>query len=251
MEGDEEYNFRVPGENPESAGWVERLREAVEKAGGNRAAARLADVPLGSLNNWLTGRMPRLDTGLKLAKALGVSAEWLTAGGTSAPMPDFVAHAGEGTSLVLEAKREGDDVSEYAILPRYDVQASAGEGVVVSNEQVVAFLAFRRDWLRTTLRRPPEALTLIEARGNSMAPTIHDGDLLIVDTAERAIANGAVHVLQLADQLLVKRLERRLDGTVVVHSDNPRYAPETLPGATADALTIVGHVVWQGGPVRS
>ena len=42
-------------------------------------------------------------------------------------------------------------------------------------------LAFKRDWLaRMGLR--PENLSVIAANGESMAPTIHDGEVLLIAT---------------------------------------------------------------------
>lgn len=98
--------------------------------------------------------------------------------------------------------------------------ASAGGGRVNGLEQVVQVLAFDAEWVRQALRRSPDQL-LIEARGDSMEPTIRDRDLLLVDVADQELSNPAIHVLRVGEVLLVKRVVRRLDGSLVVTSDKP------------------------------
>lgn len=226
---------------------TDRLRQVVERAGGRVATARKSGVPVGTLNNYLAGRdLPRSAL-VAIADATGVSVEWL-ATGRGERHPD-------GTSV---APREREDIAAspplspgYVLLPRLDVQASAGGGRVNDLEQVVQYLAFDAEWLRSTLRRSPDQLLLIEARGDSMEPTIRDRDLLLVDVSDQELSNPAIHVLRVGEVLLVKRVERRLDGSLVVTSDNPRYQPEILTPAAAPSVSVVGRVLWQAGPVRT
>jgi transcriptional regulator with XRE-family HTH domain len=57
-----------------------RLRLALKSAGGNSEVARRAGIPLGSLNEYVAGREPRLVYAAALAKACNVSLEWLATG---------------------------------------------------------------------------------------------------------------------------------------------------------------------------
>lgn len=155
-----------------------------------------------------------------------------------------------GTPAVFGAPAiySADDLPDgFILLPRYEVQAAAGGGAVVHSEQVVDHLAFKRDWIVHRLRRNPTALILIEAIGDSMETTISDGDLLLVDTSEGQLRDNAIYALSMDGALLVKRLQRRMSGAVVVKSDNDRYEPEELTASEAEALRIVGQVVWHGG----
>jgi len=55
-----------------------RLRQAVRLAGGNRAVAQRAGVPLGTLNNYIGARTGmKMDALARLAAACSVSLEWL------------------------------------------------------------------------------------------------------------------------------------------------------------------------------
>ena len=227
-----------------------RLRRAVEHGGGLPAVSNRTGLSQRTMENWLAGQDVKGAALRTIAKSTGVAPGWLLAGEGSmlpeAPNDALTTHPASPVN-----RNTGDAPNGYAILPRYNVQASAGEGALISSEQVVEFLAFHKDWLRDNIRRSPDKLLLIEARGDSMSPTIRDRDLLIVDTTENGIADGAIHVVRMGEALVVKRLELRIDGSVVVHSDNPRYGPVPVTASDAEGIHIIGQVVWQGGPVRS
>ena len=59
---------------------AERLRQAVRAAGGNRVVAVRANVPLGTLNNYLAGRDMKASALIALARACNVSLDWLATG---------------------------------------------------------------------------------------------------------------------------------------------------------------------------
>lgn len=140
----------------------------------------------------------------------------------------------------------GVDWSAYIQVPHYGVQASAGNGSVVHDEDVVDHLVFKRDWVVRSMGLDPQALALIDVRGDSMSPTINDGDLILLDTRPSRQTTEGIYAINLADGLLVKRLRLRLSGAVEVISDNARYGTETINGEQLAQLHVVGRVVWQG-----
>lgn len=107
-------------------------------------------------------------------------------------------------------------------------------------------MAFRRDWLaRAGLR--PETLSVISANGDSMAPTIDDGDALLINHAECEPKDGQVYALARGDEMIVKRLVRDFGGGWIVRSDNldkSRYGDFHVSSAD---VRVVGRVVWRGG----
>ena len=247
-------DFRADDAGAEEAARGERLQEAVLKGGGRKIVVQKSGIPNSTMTEYLKGKGWKLAPLAKIAEATGVTIDWLATGRGAklAPQPKADENALAGGEILLDRSREGNaTLSDYAILPRYDVAASAGAGTLVTSEQIVEFLAFKRDWLRENIRRPTDKLLLIEARGDSMAPTIRDRDLLVVDTTEVRVVDGAVHVLRMGDNLVVKRLEPRYDGALVIHSDNPRYGPVTVPANEMETIQIVGQVIWQAGPLRS
>lgn len=132
---------------------------------------------------------------------------------------------------------------------------SGGKGVHVripgrevggEREPVVDYLSFRPEWVRNALGIPVGHLAQITVTGDAMEPTLSDGDIVLLDTTSRVVTGGAVYVLQSGGALLIKRLQYRLDGSVVVKSDNQRYEAEIVSGEALEQLRIIGRVVWSG-----
>jgi phage repressor protein C with HTH and peptisase S24 domain len=151
--------------------------------------------------------------------------------------------------LKTQPETPDDLMRQFVFVPRHQVAASAGGGAVINDETVVDHLAFRRSWIAQTLGLDPLHLALIDARGDSMSPTIESGDLLLLDTRNGGAKSEGIYVINLAGALLVKRLRIRLSGTVEVMSDNPKYSSETISGSELDRLVLVGRVVWHGRKV--
>lgn len=136
--------------------------------------------------------------------------------------------------------------SDFVFVPKFDLAASAGNGLLVHDESVVDHLAFKRDWVQRSLGLDPACLALIDARGDSMCPTINSGDLLLLDTRQGQVRSEGVYVINLNGALLVKRIRIKLSGIVDVVSDNPQYGCESVSGEELDRLLFVGRVVWHG-----
>lgn len=133
-------------------------------------------------------------------------------------------------------------LAEWADIPRLPLGASAGPGAVASEEIPSGRLRFNNRWLKGQGLEPAH-LTVIEVEGDSMEPTLRDGDEILVDRTPRPMRTG-IHVIRLDDVLLVKRLEPGPAGTLRVISDNPAYP--RMERAMQD-VEIVGRVVWKGG----
>lgn len=73
------------------------------------------------------------------------------------------------------------DGADFATLPLYAARASAGPGAM-GDDTVLRHLLFRRDWLRAIGVSPRDA-RLLQVQGDSMAPILADGDLVMIDTA--------------------------------------------------------------------
>jgi phage repressor protein C with HTH and peptisase S24 domain len=135
---------------------------------------------------------------------------------------------------------------DFVMVPRYDVHGSMGGGAIIHSEQVVDHLAFKADWVRQQLGARPADLVLISATGDSMEPTLGDGDLLLIDKSEHQFRDGAIYVLVVGDALLVKRIQHRLDQSIVIKSDNRAYESQALGPSEIESLQILGRVVWAG-----
>ena len=140
--------------------------------------------------------------------------------------------------------KEPDD--GFVKIPRYKVDASAGGGSIIHSEQIVDFLTFRADWVRNALGVPASALALISVKGDSMEPTLSNGDVILIDMSATGIEDNSVYVLRYDGKLVVKRVQRKFDGSFAVTSDNNMYAPEFIKGDLVKDLQVVGRVVWCG-----
>ena len=142
-------------------------------------------------------------------------------------------------------------VTGLVAVPRLDVGASAGPGAEAEAERRLGRIAFDAQWLRqlglTGGRR--DRLSVVRVEGDSMAPTLADGDEILVDGDDAAdrLRDG-VYVLRLEGALLVKRIALGPDGRLSVRSDNEAYPG--WPDCDRNALDLVGRVVWVGRRLR-
>lgn len=141
---------------------------------------------------------------------------------------------------VAEARLGGRPNEANVEVPRIDVGASAGPGGLVDAEDRRQPFAFPAALLRQLGVRT-SAASMIRVEGDSMAPTLEDGDEILVDRARtRVEARGGVFVLRLDGVLMVKRLRPAVGGIEVV-SDNPVYPARVV---TARAVEVIGRVAW-------
>lgn len=134
--------------------------------------------------------------------------------------------------------------ADWIDVPRLDLDASAGPGVVPLDEQAIGAFRFSATWLRGQ-GLDPRQLTAIAVAGDSMEPTLRDGDEILVDRAPRALRDG-IHVVRMGDNLLVKRVDLGRPGRIGLISDNAAYRPiEVAP----EDLAVIGRVVWKSGRI--
>ena len=122
-------------------------------------------------------------------------------------------------------------------VPRLDAVASAGPGGLVEEDRLVGGEAIDPALLRQLGVRA-DGLSIVVARGDSMYPTIADGDDMLVDRNDRRVdARGAIYVARIDGHVVVKRLMRDGQGVTIV-SDNPDF-----PTLTSDRVEVIGRVV--------
>lgn len=193
-----------------------------------------AGISLRTLGSYISGSSsPQVETLERIAIAVGKDIIW------------FFSAVDEKSSLLSAS-------DGTVMLPRYDVQASAGGGSLVLSHDVNDFFAVSKDWLSRYIANPARA-GVLQARGDSMEPSIFNGDLLIVnfDIDRSAVDAGGIFVITVNDNLLVKRLQVLLDGNILVSSDNKHYQAETVDREFADDHMIVhAQVVLVVGQVR-
>lgn len=234
-------------ENPFPLGWLEvrsvGIGDRLKQVRGQFNQADVAAQLGVSENTWgryeREERQPDADFLLLLRQKKGINVDWLLTGeGQKASFPpDF-----------LGVNELGATYGEFALVPRYDVRAKGGPGgALVTNENQVDSLVFKRDFLRNELAASPQDLRLIHVEGDSMEPTLRAGDVILIDHRRTNADREGIYVLRMDDALLVKRLQRQPGGRIVASSDNPAYAPFDVDlKAVHNGLAIVGRVVWAG-----
>jgi phage repressor protein C with HTH and peptisase S24 domain len=145
----------------------------------------------------------------------------------------------------LDQEREG----ELVRVPLLSIGASAGHGAHNEREASVGHIAFDPRWLRQLGGSAASRLRFIRVQGDSMAPTLSDGDDILVDEGDAAerLRDG-IYVLRVEDALMVKRLAMSPAGrSLTIKSDNPAY-PDWTGFDTAN-VAVIGRVIWAGRKV--
>lgn len=203
----------------------------------------------------LSGKTRQLKSGnaTKIAAALGISVAWLvdeegpmvelTQG--SYAMSGSIAPYGGGSRSGTSKGPNGKILS----IPQLDVFASMGTGVDLQEHvEVVRMIQVNLTDLRRILPSfsAPENLVIITGLGDSMRGTFNDGDPIIVDQGVTDVTVEGIYVLRRDDELFIKRLQRQLDGTLMMISDNPRYPPQHITDDARKTFDVVGRAlgVW-------
>lgn len=76
-----------------------------------------------------------------------------------------------------------------------------------------------------------------------MEPTINNGDTLLVDASRNMPRDGYIYVIRSADTLWVKRIQKHIDNSLLLISDNGTYPPMTLRSDQHHDIQIIGQVV--------
>lgn len=202
---------------------------AVSRAGGIARLVRELNKPRATIDRWMNAQAaPSLLDIAELADVCGVSLEWLARG---VERPD--------TETVNTYS--SPDVVEVPIL---DVRAAAGTGAVNDHEEIADHLPFPREFLKL-LGVNPEKVRALHAYGDSMEPTIPDGRLVLVDLADRDVSRPRVFVLRTPDGLRLKRVQRLVDGSLRLLSDNKDlYPPELVSGTDINTIKVIGRAFW-------
>lgn len=139
---------------------------------------------------------------------------------------------------------------ELAMVPILDIEASAGHGALAQMESKSAQFGFDEKWLRRLTSTKPSNLSIIGVLGDSMEPTLQDGDEVMVDLGDgQARLRDGIYVLRMDDMLSVKRIAIEPQGKrVSVLSDNPTYP--SWRGLEKRMLNVVGRVLWFGRMLR-
>ena len=219
----------------------ERTRAALKRFAGQRKItpsgwADSAKVARNTLLDFLKGKKDNISlrTLGRLAEAQDATIAEITGGDLGGETPSAARNRA---------------MKDVAIVRCLEVRAAAGGGFNVVDEPESAPFFFQRRWADQTLGGDYSNLRAIVFKGDSMLPTIRDGDIGIVrvQTTPEEFHSGKVHVLWDGRGVVVKRVE-------IILSSPPRYRitsdnASLYPPYEVDEMDarIVGPVIWRGG----
>lgn len=205
-----------------------RLRLIMQQFGSVADLARAVGVSDNAIYKWVSGRgQPSMISLVNLAKAAGVSVEWLA--------------TGRGASGRIKSDASGPAETCDSIVTTDKASRAAGEPAPPPSPQIVDYVRLRADWLQRVLGADARSVAIVVAVGDSMAPTIDEGDLAVVDLRENRFRYDGIYVIHAGNELAIKRIQRQPDGKLLIRGDNSAYEPAT---AMPDQLDLLGRVVW-------
>ncbi|ELY1988958.1 prophage transcriptional regulator [Vibrio harveyi] len=202
-----------------------RLKELKGETSGRKFAEKCG-ISHAVMGKYLNGTSsPTLDSLIKISQATNVNIDWLSgAGNVSFENAHFLG------------------ASDFETIPLYSAEASAGCGSFQHDDSIIGeHLILVEDLKRLGIKK--EDACAIKARGDSMSPTLMDGDLLVVDTQEHVGVYDGVYAISIDNQLLVKRLRYDIasQGYHII-SDNPEHSNFLLTKDELSRLRVNGRI---------
>lgn len=129
---------------------------------------------------------------------------------------------GKGEMLLKENNLVSVNHNNYNI-DLLNVRAGAGEGIYNYVIETVDTISLDKNLFRTPINT--NKVKGIQVDGDSMEPTLKSGDYVLVDENITFGTNG-IYAIQYGGQILIKRLQFKMDGTIIIISDNEKYEKE-------------------------
>lgn len=221
----------------------DRMAKAIQRSGKTKAElARHCGVTRPAVSKWCNGNSKSIDAALavKAATFLGVSAEWLATGRGELP-PE-----GDPVGAIYD---EDEVPAGYVNVPEYRVEVGAGDcGEPSYEEETESKRAlYRQEWFSAHGVKV-ENCKRLKVRGDSMYPILFDGDTIMCDcTPNQQISPGKIYAFCFGNGLRVKRLFPRLNGGMLVRSENPNEPDEEIIADEMSKFRLIGRVIDRSG----
>lgn len=208
-----------------------RVQERMRDVGlTQQALAGLIEVSQPTIGRLISGETKETAKIIELARALKTTPEYLRGETDDASL--------EGRTWVAPPSPVDQDLVE---IDSIDLAYGMGGSFLDTDDIEVEKVTFSRSWLRQFTKSPPHMLCSTRGIGDSMMPTIHDQDVVIIDRSTRTPEMGdKIWAVVFAGLGMIKRLRALPDGTMRISSDNQLVRDEI---ASDGELFIVGRVV--------
>lgn len=209
--------------------------------GGNQSEmARHVGVSPQAVQKWVAGDSEPRGKNLDLAaEFLGVTPAHLKFGIVMDQHPG-AAPVPAGMMRVHEAM-DGDPSMTQVLKVNIKVQAGITGFRVEFHDHDGETIGIPTSWVRKERFVVAELLAIV-VKGESMEPSLYDGDVIVVNTADKQLVDGAVYAVNYEGEVVVKRLVRDA-GMWWLSSDNAdqrKYHRKLCKGAEC---IVIGKVV--------
>jgi len=219
---------------------IYRTVPSLEGERGQTGLVRASGASKSVVNQWLTGKIKSIDIryALNIERELGFSHIWLMTGeGEPRPAPD-----GRLRNAWPVRAADNDD-REFVQIAMVKLRLSAGiTGFQTEPEgRDGGTLGMRRNWIERH-NLSAEHLIAILVKGESMEPSLYEDDIVIINTLDKKLVDGAVYAFNYEGEAVVKRLSRDA-GQWWLTSDNPDQRKYHRKLCQNNACLVVGRVV--------
>ncbi|MDN5069494.1 S24 family peptidase [Aliarcobacter butzleri] len=200
----------------------ERFSEAMQYKGLNNAfISKKYNISRQLVNNFFTNQKTLTDTLAIVCNGENINLNWLL--------------IGKGEMFISEDIVKTSDNYSIDLL---NVRAGAGEGIYNYVIETVDTISLDKSFFRTPINTNKVKGICVD--GDSMEPTLRDGDYVLIDENINFGTNG-IYAIQYGGQILIKRLQFKMDGTIIIISDNEKYDREIFnPSENQLPFNIIG-----------
>lgn len=190
---------------------------------------------------------------LKISDVYGINADWLLSGHGEPrrfPGQDFAGRVEQVSQPDQSRPGHGDvrfGTADYAFVKRMALSVSAGSGLIPVDNGATERMALPLSWFERQGINS-DLTVMVSVTGDSMAPAIPDGCLVLVHVAEKMPTKPGVYAFNFDGQSFVKRIvpsgadRKGRPIAITLLSDNPTYPPRTLTGEDMNNIAVVGRV---------
>lgn len=155
--------------------------------------------------------------------------------------------AGLPPARVIPQVSLDDLASEHGLVFLEELDLALGMGATYLGDgqpEVIGIVPFREAWLRGMHKGSIDRLKVTRGSGDSMQPTILDGDIVIVDTAHRQIDDqDRLWAVAYGELGMIRRIRVTPRGSWLLMPDNQVVRPDEVGDGE---VAVIGRVVWIG-----
>ncbi len=204
-----------------------------EMLGGRTKAAKAAELSDNTLDNYRHGiKDPTFATLGLMAEKAGIASRYL--GGEWSFEADSIRidlFEPVGAMRFLPPPGLMDSPSQPYVHGYDEIRPSSAAAVAVIEDY----------WTRLGIN--PDIVTAFLAEGDSMVPTIADQTPFFVDTGDRDLADGGIYALRMENRLVIRRVQRLIEGGVQLLADNSAvYPSQKINPSLSAELEVIGRV---------